>query len=192
MEALELHPLLLTAAIFCARVLDVSLGTLRTIIVFRGYRAAAAAIGFVEVLIWLGAASQVLTRLDAWYLALAFAAGFAAGNVVGIWLESKLAIGSELVRAVSASREVRLAEHLRTQGYGVTELEGAGEGGAPVEVLLIVESRRRVPHMLRCIAGLDPDAICTMSDVRRPRAPGPIRQRAGPLSALLRLTRVRK
>jgi len=158
-------PLWLVPAVFLARVCDVSLGTVRTILVFRGLKYLAALIGFVEILIWVLAVSQVLQHLDAWYLAVAYAAGFAAGNVVGIHLEAKLAIGSELVRAVSESREVSLAGGLRRRGYSVTVLPGEGNEG-PVEVVLVVEKRRLMPQLLRTIDELDPDAYYTITDVK--------------------------
>jgi uncharacterized protein YebE (UPF0316 family) len=97
MDFSQLPPWLLALAIFSARIVDVSLGTLRTIVVFRGYPIVAAVLGFFEILVWLVAAGQVFQNLGAWYLAIAYAGGFAAGNIVGMWFESKLAMGSELV-----------------------------------------------------------------------------------------------
>jgi len=166
-EFLHANPWLLAIAIFVARILDVSIGTMRTIIVFRGYAYWAAALGFVEILIWLAAAGQVLQNLDAWYLAVAYAGGFAAGNVVGITLEARLAVGSELVRIVSVNREVRLASILRQGGHSVTELEGRGDTGHPVEVLLVVAKRRKTPALLNLISTADPGAVWTVSDVKR-------------------------
>lgn len=171
MELLDAYPWILAVAIFLARVVDVSLGTVRTILVFRSHRFLAAAIGFVEILIWLAAAGQVFKNLDAWYLAVAYAGGFAAGNAAGIWLESKLAIGSELVRAISRNPEVHLAESLRVAGYSVTEIPGTGDDGQPVEVLLVVERRRQVPALLGLITESDPGAVWTINDVKCPKVP---------------------
>jgi uncharacterized protein YebE (UPF0316 family) len=125
MDFISVDPWLLSGAIFLARILDVSLGTLRTILVFRSYPVFAALLGFLEVVIWIMAAGQVFRDLDRWYLVLAFAGGFAAGNVVGIWLESKLAVGMETVRAISTNRDIQLAQQLRAAGYSVIELAGA-------------------------------------------------------------------
>ncbi len=171
MEFLEQNAWLLAIAIFFARVVDVSLGTVRTMLVVRGHRFLSAGIGFVEILIWIVAASQVVRNLESWYLAVAYAGGFAVGNVVGIWLEGKLAIGTELVRAISASPEVELARSLRKQEFEVLELDGHGGDDKPVEVLLVVERRRRVPQLLRLIREMDPLAVCTVSDVKSQTAP---------------------
>lgn len=159
------HPAVLVVGIFLARVVDVSLGTLRTILVFRGRRYTAAMIGFFEVLVWLAAASKVIQNLDTWYLAVAYAGGFASGNIVGIYLEGKLALGSALVRAVSPNPHVELSEQLTEQGYDVIELAGESEG-RPVEVLLVVERRRGIPTLLRAIDRADPDAWYTITDVK--------------------------
>ena len=166
MELLHASPWLLSGGIFLARILDVSLGTLRTILVFRSYPVFAAMIGFLEVVVWIVAAGQVLQDLNRWYLVLAFAGGFAAGNIVGIWLESKLAVGLETVRAISTSRDIHLAQQLRAADYSVIELAGSN-GQVPVEVLLISEKRRRVPKLLSLIKAVDPAAVCTISDIRR-------------------------
>ena len=100
-ELLVEYPYLLVPLIFLARVADVSLGTFRTIVVFRGRKFLASFIGFFEIIIWLVAAGQVLTNLDQWYLALAYASGFAVGNYVGISIENRFAIGNELIRCIS-------------------------------------------------------------------------------------------
>ena len=164
---MPLEPWLLTPIIFAARVADVSLGTVRTILVFRGRPYVAALIGFFEVLIWLLAAGQVIQNLDRWYYAVAYAGGFAMGNIVGIRVEGKLALGQELVRAISRDLDVELAEKLRSEGYAVTELPGVDARDAPVEVLLIVAKRRNVPGLLERIHEHDPGAIVTISDIKR-------------------------
>ena len=166
MDFLDAYPWVLPVAIFLARIVDVSLGTFRTIVVFRGYRALAACIGFVELIIWTLASAQVLANLDKWYLVLAYAGGFGTGNYVGIWLESKLAIGSELVRAVSFRGSGHLAETLRTHGYRAIELAGSAGPSQPCEVVLVVAKRRRIRRLLALIKQTDPDAVYSLTDVK--------------------------
>lgn len=166
LEVVQDTPALLALVIFLARILDVSIGTVRTILVIRGRRIWAAVLGFFEVLVWLMAAGQVIQNLDEWYLIFAYAGGFATGNIIGIMIESRLAIGSELVRAVSENRRVNLADSLRERGYSVTELPGEGDDGKPIEVLLLVAARRKIPQLLETISEIDPDAFWTTSDIK--------------------------
>jgi uncharacterized protein YebE (UPF0316 family) len=186
-EIVAAHAWLLVPVIFFARVADVSLGTCRAIIVVRGHRVMAACIGFFESLIWIVAVSAVISRLDAWYLALAYAAGFATGNYVGIWLEARLAIGSELVRAIVFDATHRLTDTLRERGYQAVQLTGSAGAGRPVEVILVVERRRRIPELLSAIRREAPGAIYTISDVKSVYE-GPVSligQRAGGMDWLL-------
>jgi uncharacterized protein YebE (UPF0316 family) len=181
------HAWALVPLIFFARVTDVSLGTCRAIIVVRGHRILAAGIGFFESIIWLLAVSAVITRLDAWYLALAYGAGFAMGNYVGIALEARLAIGSELVRAIVFDATQRLTDMLRERGYQAVQLAGSAGAGRPVEVILVVEKRRRIPQLLAAIRTEAPGAVYTISDVKSVYE-GPsstIQQRTGGLDWLL-------
>jgi uncharacterized protein YebE (UPF0316 family) len=165
-ELASTHPLLLTLAIFVARILDVSLGTVRTIVVFRGHRILAAAIGFIEIIIWVLAAGQVLQNLDAWYLIMAYAAGFGAGNYIGIWLESKLALGREMVSAISYRADGELAKILRERGFRAIDVDADMGRGPPVDLVLTVTRRRRVPELLRTILETDPEAQYSVTDVK--------------------------
>ena len=165
-ELASTHPVLLTVAIFVARILDVSLGTVRTIVVFRGHRVLAAAIGFLEIILWVLAAGQVLQNLDAWYLIVAYAAGFGAGNYIGIWLESKLALGREMVSAISFRADGELAKTLRERGFRAIDVDADMGRGPPVDLVLTVTRRRRVPELVRTILEADPEAQYSVTDVK--------------------------
>lgn len=165
MELLVQYPFLLVPLIFFARVADVSLGTFRTIVVFRGNKLLASIIGFFEIMIWLVAAGQVLTNLDHWYLAVAYAGGFAVGNYVGISIESHFAIGNELIRCISFNRDV-LADKLRDAGFKLVSVDGDMGDAKPVEVLFIIEKRRNIPPLIQLIKTLDPSAVYSVSDIK--------------------------
>lgn len=166
MSLAEINPYWLIPLIFFARVVDVSLGTFRFIMVIRGHRLVATAVGFIESMIWILAVGGVIAHLNQWYLVVAYAGGFAAGNWVGIWLESRAAIGTELVRAISRNSENLLASTLRDNGYRPVRLTGSGAGDYPVEVVLVVARRRKVPELVKLIHEADPEAIYTVSDIK--------------------------
>ena len=122
--------------IFFARILDVSIGTMRIVLISRGYRYVAPLLGFVEVLIWLTAISKALASLESAYSYLIYAAGFAAGNYVGMLLEAKLPFGYKSLRVITTKEVSALPLMLRDEGFGVTISEGAGLKGPVLHTLL--------------------------------------------------------
>ncbi len=152
--------------IFVARLCDVSLGTLRTIAVVRGKTLNAWLFGILEILIWLVAISRVLATINTNVLNLfAYAIGFATGNVAGILIERRLAIGHEVIRVISRSKGAEMAEAIREMGQGVTEFEGKGKTG-PVTMLYIIASRKDVPAVLRRAREVDPNCVNISADLK--------------------------
>jgi uncharacterized protein YebE (UPF0316 family) len=121
--------------------------------------------GFFAVLIWLAAISTVFQDLKNPLNMIAYAAGYASGNWVGMWLEARLAIGQQIVQLISYDLEGRLAEGLRAVGFVVTELEGHGRD-APVKICFVATRRREVAALIRQATLLEPDVFVTVEDVR--------------------------
>ncbi|MEW6724684.1 MAG: DUF2179 domain-containing protein [Bacillota bacterium] len=174
-----MEPLLGYLLIFVARVTDVSLGTVRLLMVVRGKRLLAAAIGFIEVLIFITALSRVVSHLDQVLNIVAYALGFATGNYVGSWVEERMALGYCTVQAIPSSMELayELSEKLRAEGYGVTALDGHGRQG-PRQLLVASCTRRTLSGMLQTIEQMDPHAFITVLDTRS-RVGGVFFQRKG-------------
>jgi len=158
-------PVLTPILVFCARVTDVSLGTVRLICVTRGHRALAIVLGFFEILIWIFAVSRVLTELDHWANILAYAAGFATGNALGMTIEDRLALGVQTASFISRGRANAVAERLRFAGLPVTTFVGAGRDG-PVSMCIAVVPRRQTHATIRMAREIDPDVVITVEDVR--------------------------
>lgn len=154
----------LPVLIFLARVLDVSLGTVRIVFLARGLKVAAL-IGFVEVLIWLTAIGQIMQNLQNPACFMAYAAGFASGNLAGLWLEGKLAVGSQIVRVLLRAPCPELIDALRAKGMGVTVVPAEGKNG-PVQLLFSVVRRADIPDVLRLVSQHAPRAFYTIEDVR--------------------------
>jgi uncharacterized protein YebE (UPF0316 family) len=157
--------MLLPLFIFVARIMDVTLGTIRIIFVTKGIRKIAPIFGFFEVLIWLLAISRIMQDLDNWVCYIAYAAGFATGNFVGMYFEEKLAIGHELIRVITRKDARELIEELRTKGYGVTSVKAQGIEGE-VAVIFIIARRSRIQEILDMINHFNPRALYTVESIK--------------------------
>lgn len=151
--------------IFGLRICDVSLAILRTLLAVRNARVIVPLIGFFEVLIWIFAVGNAIRNLNSGWHLLGYAGGFATGNVVGMWLEEKLAFGIAIVRIISRHGGVELAEALREKGFGVTEFAGQGRDGT-VEIVDTVVKRRRIPEVLDEVDRWDPEAFVLVEEPR--------------------------
>jgi len=161
--------------IFGARVVDVSLGTIRTLLIVRGKRLQAAAYGFFEVIVYVLALNQVFQTLNQPASLLVYALGFAAGNYVGSLLEEKLALGYLTVQAISLNCPDELATVLRLEGFGVTVLSGTGKEGTR-QVLNVVLKRKDLGKLFGLVDSWDSQAFVTVFDARSTRGGDTLRK----------------
>jgi uncharacterized protein YebE (UPF0316 family) len=155
--------------IFLARVTDVSLGTLRIIFVARGRRKLAPLLGFFEVLIWIVVVSQVIQNLHSPLAFVAYAAGFATGNYVGMWIEAKLAIGTLIVRVIVPQDAKQLIVRLHDAGYGVTSVDAHGTA-SDVTLIYTVVKRKDLYDVMDIIQDTHPNAFTSVEEVRSTQA----------------------
>jgi uncharacterized protein YebE (UPF0316 family) len=156
---------LIMLMIFCLRVTDMSLDTLRMLFVVRGRKGIAWTLGFFEAAIYIVAITRVLSNLGNPLTILGYAAGFATGNVVGMLIEERLAIGHIQMSIVSSTRGVALAQALRDAGFAVTEVPARGKDGM-VHLLNASVLRKDVPNVERVVHEVDTEAFVTSADVR--------------------------
>ncbi len=156
---------LLPIIIFLSRIVDVSLGTLRIIFVNRGMRYIAPVIGFFEVLIWLIVIGQIMQRISSPINYISYAAGFAAGNYIGILLESKLAVGLTMLRIITRTRAKELIVSLREMGYRVTHVPAEANSGK-VQVIFLPTRRKEIPKLINIVQAYNPNALYTIEDMR--------------------------
>lgn len=157
--------LVLPLFIFFARIVDVSLGTLRIIFVTKGMRHIAPFVGFFEVFVWIIAISRIMQNLDNWFCYVAYAAGFATGNFVGMLLEEKLAIGHEMIRVITRKDASDLINELRSRGHGVTSVKAEGIEGE-VAVIYIIAKRSMIAEVLQLINRFNPRALYTVESIK--------------------------
>lgn len=156
---------ILPLLIMMARVVDVSLDTIRVIMVAKGYRNLAPFVGFFQSLIWLITITRIMANLDNWFTYIGYATGFGLGTYVGMVLEGKLALGYELVRVITKKGADELIQDLREQGFAITTVPGMGREGE-VGVIYIIIRRKVLSNVVDIIQKFNPNAFYTIEDMR--------------------------
>lgn len=159
--------LLVYGFILCAKILEVSLSTVRIVLITKGERLIGAVIGFFEVLLWVFVASNVIKDVAHDPMkGVIYALGFGIGNYVGSWIEEKIGLGlSEVQVIVKEEHGYELAEQLRNENYAVTMIRGEGKN-LNRYILLMFVPRKKVPAVLRHIRSVQENAVITVSETK--------------------------
>ena len=152
-------------AIFILRVVDMSLATTRLLMLVNGRKLWAWILGFFQALIFITVVRSVLLNIGDWGRVLGYTAGFATGLVVGMMIESRLALGYTRLRIISPSLGIGIAEALRKHGFGLTEIPARGKDGM-VTIIDCNVRRRRTDEVIEIIDGIDAGAFITAESVR--------------------------
>jgi uncharacterized protein YebE (UPF0316 family) len=156
---------LIPVLIVIARIVDVSVGTVRIVYIIRGHRVLAAILGFIESMIWLIAIVQIMQNITNPLYYITFAGGFAIGNYVGLFIEEKLAIGNSIIRIITQREADELVRSLNSAGYGVTHVDARG-ATSDVKIIYSVVKREDMPKVLRLVREYNPRAFYTIEDVQ--------------------------
>lgn len=151
--------------IFSARIIDVSLGTIRIIMVSKGKKELAMIIGFFEISIWVMVSAQVIKSLDSFIFVLAYAGGFAVGNFVGMKIDEKIAIGKVTVRLILNDCPKDIINELKENGYGVTYFEATGTRDKAYVVYSIMH-RKKLQNFNEIVIKKHPKAFISVEDTR--------------------------
>lgn len=157
--------------IFFGKLLEVSIGTLRIVLINRGVKTVGAAMAMVEIMLWLVVASTVLTGFrEDWIKGLMYALAYALGNYLGTILDERLAFGLCSVQTVlnDENDAIRVSAALRRRGFGVTTLDVHGRDDDHY-MLLMNMKRKRTQEAVTAIEELCPDAVISISDVKTQR-----------------------
>lgn len=156
---------LLPFLIFLARISDVTIGTIRIVMVAKGQKLIAPILGFFEVLIWLLAISKIIQNLDNWVCYVAYGAGFATGNYIGMIIEEKLAVGIVQLQIITRTEAHKLIEKLKSEGYGITHQEAHG-AVEEVSIIYSIVKRTDLPHVDEIIRTYNPNAFYSIADIK--------------------------
>ncbi len=160
--------LILCIEIFFCRIIDVSLGTLRTIIVVKGRSALAALVGFFEVFIWFLIAREALRNATGIWVAFAYAGGFAAGTFCGSLISKRFIRDVVELQVVTSGAEPEIVSKIRRAGYAVTVLDVKASEFGGDKYLLIMEIDAKLLHEVKALLKeLDPNAFIVVHETKK-------------------------
>lgn len=167
------HGLGYAAMIFVLSTLSIVVITFHLLVVVRGYKILSTVLISLHALLFVFVLGSVFNQFDNPLNVLAYAAGVGSGNLLGIFLEGKLAIGYAEVRIISTGIDNPVASSLRDHGYAATETVGKGARG-PVHVTVCIVRRREIPRIQDLVLTYDPHCFITIESIR------PLRKRVWP------------
>ncbi len=159
--------LILSLQIFFVRILDVSLGTLRTLITVKGQKLYASVLGFFEILIWFLIVREALnTTADSLWIAIAYAGGFAVGTYIGSLLSNKLITGTLSYQIITSKADI-LVESIREAGFAVTTTKVEGRNKESEKHMLFIEvTNKKVDTIEQLIKKIDPKAFIVVNETK--------------------------
>ena len=158
--------ILLCIKIFLVRILDVSLGTIRTIITIRGKNFIASSIGFIEILVWFLVVKEAInTTIDSIWIAVSYALGFAAGTYIGGYLSNKF-VKTNLTLQVISNKAELLIENLRNKNYAVTILDIKGRTNNHNKMLLLEINSKKLEEVRNIIKSIDKSAFVIVDEAK--------------------------
>jgi len=156
---------ILPILIFLSRIVDVTIGTIRIVMVAKGHKKIAPILGFFEVFIWLLAITRIIQNLDNWICYVAYAGGFATGNYIGLLIEEKVAIGIVKIQIITRKESHDLIENLKNAGYGITHHEAQG-GTEKVDIVYSIINRNEIQKVEDIVKTTNPKAFYSIEDVK--------------------------
>ncbi len=153
---------LLCLKIFLARIMDVSLGTIRTIVLVKGKKILAGSIGFFEVFIWFVIVQEALnTSYTSIWIALFYSFGFACGTVIGAYISELFIVSPITLQIITTNDD--MASFLRDKGFGVSVIDVKGKDG--IRSMLILETTdRRYKELMSLIRVMDEKAFVVVDE----------------------------
>jgi len=165
---LDIHPILLYFLIFIAKVIEVTIAVFRTVLITKGERKVATLVAFFEVILWVIITAAVLDNIIADpFKVLFYSAGFAVGQYLGSWLEDKVGLGSiKMEIIIPFECGDALADHLRDNGYAVTELIAEGKQKTRKKILILYLNRKDHKKITKIIKEYTKNAVITVLDAK--------------------------
>lgn len=146
----SLHPALVCLLVCCAKIVEITIQSLKTCMMVKGQRLKAAGLGLVECAIWGLVISTIIGTLGDNLLLLAFyCVGYATGLFLGSTIENKIALGTSNLELIASDESTaKITAYLRENGRGYTVFEGHGSKDK-MNMIFIVLPRKETPRALK-------------------------------------------
>lgn len=160
-----MNTLFLCFKIFLVRIIDVSLGTARTIIMVRGKGLIASIIGFFEVFVWFLIVREALNTTESGlFIAISYSLGFATGTYIGSIFSEKFIESNLSIEVITEKKE--LADKIRKKNYGVSVLNVNGQEEIPKYMLVIEIKNKKLNSLKKLIDEFDKDAFIMIKETK--------------------------
>ena len=148
----SLHPALVCLLVCAAKIVEITIQSLKTCMMVKGQKLKAAGLGFVECTIWGLVISTIIGTLgDNILLLLFYCVGYATGLFLGSTIESKIALGTSNLELIASDDSTELiTQYLRDNGRGYTVFGGHGSTDK-MNMIFIVLPRKETPSVLKDI-----------------------------------------
>ena len=160
--------LLICIKIFLARIVDVSLGTIRTIMTIKRKTLIASIIAFVEVFIWFVIAKEALNiPINTIWIPFAYSLGYASGTFIGSFISNNI-VNDEIILQIIIDKNNIFINNIRKKGYRVSiiELKNSYDYKSK-ELLLIQTKRRKLNELIKYITNNTDHSFMLVNEVKR-------------------------
>ncbi len=146
----SIHPFAVCFIVCAAKIIEITIQSLKTCMMVKGERLKAAGLGFIECTIWGLVISTLIGTLgDNLFLLFFYCIGYATGLFLGSTIENKIALGtSNLEIIANAESTGKITDYLKERGMGYTVFEGYGSTDR-MNMIFIVLARKEAGRVLK-------------------------------------------
>ena len=158
--------LFLCIKVFLGRMVDVSLSTLQTMYLVKGKRSLATIVGFIDVLIWFIVVKEALnTDIQSFWIALAYAGGYAVGTFVGSGISKRVIKGTVSVQVITKNTKNKVLSALKHSDFAASVVECKGVHREDTNYMIYAQiDNRKLKDFKKMITTLDSSAFITVTE----------------------------
>ena len=155
--------------IYFARILDVTLSTIRTFYTLKGKTIFSSILSFFEVLVWFLVARQALNvDLDSLWIPISYSLGYATGILIGSFISNNFIKGIENVTIITKKENDILINTLRNNGFGISIIDLKNDFDNIKKQMLIIEvDKRYLKKLIKIVKSIDKDAFISISETKQ-------------------------